>query len=344
MSAGEKGYVITMAMTLTEMKVGMEDKVSQQVVDIFLRESEILQMLPFDNCISPTGGSTLTYTYLQKLLPSTASFRALNSEYTASQATLQKKSADLKIFGGKFSIDRVLKQAEGRYNNMAYQMEEKIRAAVSLFHYTLINGNGTTNTDEFDGLDKMLAGTATEFGTDAAIDLSTITNLKNNADQFYEALQLLIRETDADALLMNTSMIAKVQTVARVLGYKTDTEEAFGKKVTSMDGVRFMDLQNHYTVSGSAATANAVVKSGLSRKVPSSAGSDTTGLTDIYAVKFDVNDGFHGVTLTGTSGISQYLPDFSKPGAVKDGEVEMVAATVLKNTRHAGVLRNVKIA
>ena len=38
-----------MAMTLAEMKVGMSDKVSQQIVDIFLRESEILQLLPFDN-------------------------------------------------------------------------------------------------------------------------------------------------------------------------------------------------------------------------------------------------------------------------------------------------------
>ena len=58
-----------MAMTLSDMKVGMTDKVAQQVVDIFLRESEVLQLLPFDNCISPNGGSTLTYAYLQKKLP-----------------------------------------------------------------------------------------------------------------------------------------------------------------------------------------------------------------------------------------------------------------------------------
>lgn len=51
-----------MPITLAEMKVGMTDKVAEQVVDTFLRESEILQVLPFDNCISPSGGSTLTYT------------------------------------------------------------------------------------------------------------------------------------------------------------------------------------------------------------------------------------------------------------------------------------------
>jgi len=54
-----------MPMTLEQMKVGMSDKVAQKVVDIFLRQSEILQLLPFDNCVSPQGGSTLTYTSMQ---------------------------------------------------------------------------------------------------------------------------------------------------------------------------------------------------------------------------------------------------------------------------------------
>lgn len=325
-----------MPMTLADMKAGMTDKVAQQVIDIFLRESEVLQVLPFDNCVSPQGGSTLTYTYMQKKLPSLAAFRRLYGEYTASEATLEKKSADLKIFGGKFTMDRVLKQAEGRYNNMAYQVREKVLAAISLFHYTLINGDATTNEDEFDGLDKMLAGTSTEYNAGGVIDVSTMALLKQNADQLYEQLQILIKNTDADALMMNTAMITKIQTMARILGYKTESEEAFGRKVTTMDGKRFMDLGNHYTISDGSPVANACIKSGITRD----AGS---GLTDIYAVKFDVNDGFHAASLTGNSAITQYLPDFTQPGPVKDGEVEMVAATVLKNTAHAGVLRNIKI-
>ena len=258
---------------------------------------------------------------------------------------MEKKTADLKIFGGKFQIDRVLKQAEGPWNNMSYQIREKVLAAISLFHYTLVNGDATTHTTEFDGLDKMLAGTSTEYntGTGSAIDVSTMTNLKTNADQLYEQIQLLIKNTKADALLMNSAMIAKIQTMARLLGYKTESEEAFGRKVTSMDGVRFMDLGKHYTVSDTTVTGNDCVKAGISRNIGAS-NAAVTGLTDIYAVKFDVNDGFHAASLTGNSAIRQYLPDFNTPGAVKDGEVEMVAATVLKNTAHAGVLRNIKIA
>lgn len=336
------------AMTLAEIKKGMSDKVFDQIVDVFLRESEILQLLAFDDCVSASGsGSTMKYKYLRKVLPATAEFRKLNGSYTASAATKQECEANLAIMGGAVQLDRVLNKIAGKYDNLAYQIEEHIRAVVSLFHYTLINGDATTTASgdhpEFQGLDSMLAGTSTEYGAASSIDLSSITNLKANADEFYEALTLLIKSTQADALLLNTDMISKIQTVARILGYKTESEEAFGKKVTSIDGVRMMDLQNYYTVSSNAAIANAVVKKGLSRTI-GSASSATTGLTDIYAVKFDVNDGFHGISLSGGSVIDQYLPDFSAPGTVKDAEVEMIAATVLKNTQHAGVLRNIKIA
>ena len=68
-----------MPMTLNDMKAGMSDKVAEQVVDTFLRESEILQVLPFDNTVSPSGGSTLTYTYMQTKTPATAAFRKLNA-------------------------------------------------------------------------------------------------------------------------------------------------------------------------------------------------------------------------------------------------------------------------
>lgn len=325
-----------MAMTLEEIKKGMSDKVFGQLVDIFLRESEILQLLPFDDCVSAVGGgSTMKYKYLRKVLPATAQFRKLNGEYTASAATKQEYEAALAIMGGEVQLDRVLNKVAGKWDNLAYQVEEHIKAVVSLFHYTLINGDAVAtaagDAPEFEGLDSMLAGTSTEYNASGTIDLSNITNLKANADEFYEALTLLIKSTNADALLMNTQMIAKIQTVARILGYKTETEEAFGKKVTSIDGVRFMDMKNHYTVQDGVAVPNSVV--GVNE-----------GLTDIYGVKFDVNDGFHGISLNGSAVIEQYLPNFNDPGVMKKAEVEMIAATVLKNTQHAGVLRNIKIA
>jgi hypothetical protein len=322
-----------MAITLAEMKVGMSDKVTQNVVDLFVRHSEILELLPFDNCVSPSGGSTLTYGYVQKKLPSATAFRAINSEYAASQATVEKKSVELKVFGGAFEIDRVIKQAEGMYNNVAYQMEEKILSAIGTFHNAMINGDASVDANAFDGLDKFLVGQSTEYGTDSSIDLSTMAKLKENADVFYEALLKLINSTGAQAIMCNADMKTKIQTVARILGYKTESEEAFGRTITTIgEGkVRIIDLKNVVTVSDDVAVETPVI------------GVDEGGLTDIYAVKFSVTDGFHGVTLTGNNAINQYQPDFKTPGAVKKGEVEMVACVALKNLKSAGVLRNVKI-
>lgn len=323
-------------MTLEEIKKGMSDKVFGQIVDIFLRNSEILQKLPFDDCVSAVGGgSTMKYKYMRKVLPAVAQFRKLNGVYTPSMATKQEHEASLAILGGEVQLDRVLNKVAGKWDNLAYQVEEHIKAVVSLFHYTMINGDAVTTaaTDapQFEGLDSMLAGTTTEYNAAGTIDLSNITNLKANADEFYEALSLLIKATEADAVLTNTETITKIQTVARILGYKTESEEAFGRRVVKMDGTQFMDLGNHYTIADGVAVPNRVV--GINE-----------GLTDIYAIKFDKNDGFHGISLTGTAVIDQYMPDFNKPGVMKQAEVEMIAATVLKNTQHAGVLRNIKIA
>lgn len=338
-----------MAILLEEMKEGMSDKVAQAVVDTFIRKSEILELLPFDNCVSPGTGSTLTYGYVQKKLPSTTAFRKINSEYNSSEATVEKKTVDLKVFGGAFKIDRVIKQAEGLYDNMELQIEEKIASAVGTFHNALINGDISSNPDAFDGLDKFLVGTKNEMNTAGVIDLSTIAKVKENADLFYEQLLTLINRTGAQALLVNEGMKTKIQTVARILGYKTESEEAFGRTITSIgeSKVRLIDLNNTYEPSSSVeserATATVTEKPIISGNIKRTIGSAVTGLTDIYAVRFSVQDGFHGITLTGNSGINKYLPDFSTPGAVKTGEVEMVAACALKNTNAAGVLRNVKI-
>ena len=329
-----------MPITLEQMKVGMSDKVTAGVIDVFLQESAILQVLPFDDAVTPTGGSTLTYGYVQEKIPAQTAFRALNTEYKPNEAQTEKKSVDLKIFGGSFQIDRVIKQAEGMYNNVAYQMKEKVKSAVATFHNAMINGDASVDALSFDGLDKFLVGQKTEYNTDAVIDLSTKAKLEENASTFYEKLKKLISSTGADAIIVNDDMKLKIESVAAYLGYKTETEEAFGKSYTKIGNVRIMDLGNKVAVDGETITESPIIAT-AERTV---GGSATTGITDIYAVHFSVEDGFHGVTLTGNSAISQYLPDFNTPGAVKEGEVEMVGCVALKRTKSAGVLRNIKIA
>lgn len=328
---------------LKDMTVGQADKVAEKVIEMFLRESVVLQDLPFDNAVSPNGGSTLIYGYIQEKLPSKAAFRAIGSEYTPSNATVKELNTILKIFGGSFQIDRVLKSIESKIENMDRQVRQKILAAVQLFHDTMINGDTASNSLGFDGLDKFLVGTSTELNTDNYIDLSTDETLKANASKFYEMLRILINKTNADALYVNEDMKTKIESVAMYLGYKTESEEAFGVTVTKIGKVKITDLKNKVEISGDGDSATATEKPIIEIKKRTLNEKEITGLTDIYAVRYSVDDGFCGVTITGDKAIEAYIPDFKEPGAVKTGEVEMVAAVALKNSKSAGVLRNIKI-
>lgn len=316
-----------MPLTLQQAKVGLADKVVQTVIDEFRRESVLLDRMVFDDAVSAgTGGSTLTYGYLRLLTPSVAAGRAINANYTAGEALKVKKSTDLKIFGGAFEVDRVLEDSAAQ-SEITFQLQQKTIATVNKFHYDFINGDSSVTPEDFDGLDKMLTGASTEATSTA--DLSTAANIKANASEFALELDNMLAElaTKPDMLLVNSKMATALKAVARELGYYTRSENAFGQGVDNYDGIAIVDLGDYFDGS----QTKSIVPTAVS------------GKTDIYAVKLGL-DAVHGASISGSKIVNVYLPDMSAPGAVKKGEVEMVCAPVLKNSKMAGVLRGVKIA
>ena len=327
-----------MAITLAEAKVGMADRVDQQVVDMFRRSSLLLDNLTFDNAISPgTGGSTLTYGYIQLKTPSTAAVRAINSEYTAGEAKREEKTAKAVIMGGSFEVDRVIQNTSGAIDEIAFQAEQKVIATSNYFHNLVINGSSSASADgtrvinTFDGLDKTLTDASTEV--DSATDLSTSALMDANANAFLDEVDewLSLMDGTPDMLLMNTKMLAKFRGIARRAGYYTRSRDDFGRVVEQYNGVTLVDAGKYYNGTNTVDT------------IATTSTASATGKTDIYAVQFGL-DGFHGISPTGTGVISSYMPDLTEPGAVKTGEVELVAGVVLKNTLKAGVLRGVAVA
>jgi hypothetical protein len=331
-----------MPITLEQAKVGMADKIDQMVVDEFRRSSLLLERLVFDNAVSPgTGGSTLTYGYTRLKTPAVAQFRNINEEYAAQEADRENLTVDLKIFGGAFEIDRVIQDTSGQINELQFQLQQKIIGASNLFHYTVINGDSAVDSKAFDGLNKALAGSSTELNADDVLDVSTSAAIDSDKFALLDAIDSFLAELDGrpTMLMGNGKLITKIKSVARRAGYLTQSEDAFGRTVQAYDGIPLVDLGYFVQVSGGVPTTVPVVPI-VNRTINS---QNVTGLTDLYAVSIGL-DGFHGVTVTGNAVIRTYLPDFNSPGAVKKGEVEMVAAIALKNTRKAGVLRNIKVA
>lgn len=325
-----------MPITLAEAKVGMADKVDQQIVDMFRRSSLLLDRLTFDNAISPgTGGSTLVYGYTQLKTPSTAAVRAINSEYTTNEAKREKKTTQAIIMGGAFEVDRVIQDTSGAIDELVFQADEKIKATANFFTHCVINGTATgiaapgKATGTFDGLNKLLAGSSTEYT--ATADLSTSANVTANYNQFLDELDEFISGLDGmpDMLLMNRKMLSKLRGIARRAGYYESTKDDFGRVVETYNGIALMDAGEYYDGSK---TVDIVADT--------AAGSGTFGTSDIYAVKFGL-DAFHGISPTGTKVITSYMPDLTLPGAVKKGEVELVAGVALKNTLKAGHMKGI---
>ena len=320
--------------TLAEAKVGMADKVDQMVVDEFRRDSFLLDRLVFDDAVSPgTGGSTMTYGYMQLQTPSTAARRDINTEYTANEAKRVKKTADLDIFGGAFNVDRVIQATSGSINEIEFQLREKIKAATNMFHYFVVNGSTKKETGfvqcKFDGARKLLAGSSTEKSAEA-IDLTTVEYIDKNMYSFVLMINkwLQTMAEKPDMMLMNGDMLAVMQYIGQMMGYYAREKDDFGREVTTYRGILLMDAGHYYDGSEDVECV----------------GTDTTtGCSSIIGLKFGL-DAFHGICPTEKAAfVKTYLPDLNSPGAVKKGEAEMVAGVVLKNTKKSGILKDIKV-
>jgi hypothetical protein len=320
-----------MAITLAEAQKNVQDALQMGVIDEFRKSSFLLDNLTFDDAVSPTGGgATLTYGYTRLITQPTAAFRAVNSEYTPQTVTKQRYTTDLKVFGGSFEVDRIIANMGGIINEVTLQIQQKTKAAQALFNDTVINGDSAVDANAFDGLEKALTGSSTELIPSAAIDLSSAAAVDTNYKVFLDELDEFLMGLDGRPSFIagNLKLIAKLRACARRSGAYTTTKNDFGGQVEAYDTIPFLDL-------GAKPGTNDPVS-------PILTGGDA-GLTSLYAVRLGL-DGFHGVSMAGQSPVNTWLPDFTTAGAVKKGEVEMVAAVALKATKAAGVMRKIKVS
>ncbi len=318
-----------MAVTLDEAKVNVQDALQLGIIDEFRKSSFLFDNLTFDDVVSPTGGgATMTYGYTRVITQPTAAFREVNQEYQAQEAAKQRYTVDLKIFGGSFQIDRVIANMGGIINEVTFQMQQKVKAAAALFNDTVINGDSAQGNGEvFDGLEKAVTGSSTEINPGAAIDLSSSANVTTNYVAFLDLLDEFLMGLDGEPSFIggNLKLIAKLRACARRAGMYQVTKNDFGQQVERYGNIPFVDF-------GAKAGSNDPV-------VPVDGAS---GETSLYAARLAL-DGFHAVSMAGVPPVQTWLPDYSTAGAVKTGEVEMVAAVVLKATKAAGILRRIKV-
>lgn len=334
-----------MAVTLAEAQLNAVDDVDVQVIDEFRKESTLLDSLVFDDVVNPAGGgATLTYGYRRLITQPTAATRAIGTaEYTPQNVTTQRFSVDLAVMGGSFDIDRVLANVGPAASGaVALNMAQKIKATSTKFQDECINGDTAVDANSFDGLDKALTGSSTEFRASSVTDWSDLDTSAATKFTALDALDEFLSLLDGAPTLIlgNTKALAKVRAIVRRTGqYVMSPVDGLvgqsGRPINreSYGGITFADM-------GNQAGSNTPIIPVETRTV----GVSTTNLTDLYAVRIGL-DGFHAVSCAGGQVASTWLPDFTTSGALKKGEVELgPVAVVLKATKAAAVFRNIKVA
>lgn len=324
-----------MAVTLAEAKNNALEDYDPFVIDEFRKSSVILDSLIFDDAVNPAGGgATLDYSYRRQETQPTAEFRAINTEYSPSTTTTKKYSTTLAVLGGAFEIDRILANIGPKGSDeVTRNINEKVKAAITLFQDTVINGDVGVNDKAFDGLDKALTGSSTEMKpTSGTYDWTDLEGEKGNTaiDTLDEFLDLL--DGTPTIVVGNKKALARVRAmVRRTSMYVREPIDglanANGRPISreSYGGILFADA-------GEKAGSNDPI-------IP----IDTDGTTSLYAYRVGL-DGFCGITTTDGTLVKTWLPDFTQPGAVHRGEVELGPVGVaLKATKAAGVLRKIKV-
>jgi hypothetical protein len=238
-----------MALTLAEANKLSNDMLLQGVVETIVKDSPILQQMPFIEI----AGNGLTYNQ-EKTLPS-IDFYEVGDTWAESTPTFEQKTANLKIMGGDADVDNFLKATRSNLQDLeAAVVELKAKALRDKFGETFIYGDSATNAKQFDGLRKLIDTTAANDqviaagATGASLTLSML-------DEVIDA----VKGGKPDMLLMSRRSRRKINALVRAAGTMMETDrDSWGNFIQFWDGIPIgvndWILDTH-VVSGSVETA-----------------------------------------------------------------------------------------
>ena len=240
-----------MALTLAEASKLSNDLLLQGVVETIVRESPVLQSLPF---VEITGNG-LTYNQ-EKTLP-TIDFYDVGDTWNESTPTFEQLTAQLKIMGGDADMDNYLKTTRSNVQDLqAAVIELKAKALRQKFEDTFIYGDTVVSAKQFDGLKKLInTGVAGEQVIAMSASGSTLT--LDKLDELIDAVQ----GGKPDLLLMSRRTRRKISALVRAAGGMMETNrDQWGNFVQLWNGILLGVndwIKDTHVVAGCVETATA---------------------------------------------------------------------------------------
>lgn len=214
-----------MALTLVEAaKINSGDIVKSAIIEMFARESDILQVLPFEDI----SGNALKYNR-EANLPGIA-FRGVNEAFSESTGVLNPVTEALVIAGGDLDVDRFIVKTQGPGIRATHE-QMKVKALAAGYTAKFLKGDASTNPREFDGLQGRLVGNQVLSNSSAS----------GGGPLSLAALDAVIDAVDAPThLIMSKAMRRAITAAARtpsVSGYITYGVDAFGRRVEKYNDI-----------------------------------------------------------------------------------------------------------
>ncbi len=320
------------AITLEEVKKGMVSDLDKSIIDEFVKGDYLFQNIPFSGIANPIkGGAGFMVSYVKTTEESKTGFRSINGKYEDTEAKKELKTAEVKVYGGSFSIDRALRDQGGVEDEVAFQMGQLIKSAKKGFSYYLIKGATSAEEEQFDGLDTLVKGGPTDMSAHSTgFDLSTFDKVKENALEFTTIVDEWLGTFDEkpQVLFCNSKLMSKMKAAAKVVGIHTATQTSFGATIDNYDGIPLIELST-YTPKGENTAKETIEIS-------------SDGNTCLYGARFG-EDALHVGSPSSGKIIDSILPDFNTASEQARGLVELRGVPVLKTSKSCGVLRNIKV-
>jgi len=217
-----------MSLTLAEASKLSNDILMQGVVETIVKDSPILQKMPFIEIV----GNGLTYNQ-EKTLPS-IDFYDVGDTWVESTPTFEQLTANLKIMGGDADVDNFLKSTRSNMQDLeAAVVELKAKAVKDKFEDSFIYGDATANPKQFDGIRKLIDTTSAGDQVVAMADSGATLTL-SKLDELIDA----VKGGKPDMLLMSRRSRRKINALVRAAGGMMETDrDSWGNFIQFWDGV-----------------------------------------------------------------------------------------------------------
>lgn len=213
-----------MALTLAEAAKLSNDVLLAGVVETIIKDSPILQRLPFIEIV----GNGLTYNR-EETAP-TAGFFDVGDTWTESTPTFTQQTVTLKIMGGDADIDNFLLATRSNVQDVETAVVQlKAKAVRQLFEQTFITGDEGTDPKSFDGLDEL---------NDPGQELTMGANGGSLTLDKLDELVDTVKGGKPEILLMSRRSRRILTKLARNSGSLLETDrDEFGQMLQFYDGI-----------------------------------------------------------------------------------------------------------